>query len=278
MRNTWKCAVAAVAAVAAGIAAAAPSGEEQAARQARSVHLQWMGLPTNAVEVAGTLKVIEEQTNSYFMAIGFDGGYMGLQNFMGYHIGLFSVWDPVGDPRDLTAKADDVEAPLQAKVSYAAKDVVVSRFGGEGTGAKTMFGCDWKIGQEVHFRVTAEADGADRTLYTCYIGDGECEAKIASISRLSHGRPPAITRVHSFVEDFWRNGLSKSLVRRAEYTGFRARAEGGEFKSAVSAFFSADNNTLTTIDAGPVAGGGFLQTGGDTVNSHAPLWSVFSVN
>ena len=74
------CAVVASAVAAMG---SAPSGEEQAKRQARSVHLHWAGIPTNAVEVVGSVKVTEEQTNSYFMVIGFDGGYMGIQNFLG---------------------------------------------------------------------------------------------------------------------------------------------------------------------------------------------------
>jgi len=269
------CAVVASAVAAMG---SAPSGEEQAKRQARSVHLHWAGIPTNAVEVVGSVKVTEEQTNSYFMVIGFDGGYMGIQNFLGQHVGIFSIWDPVGDAFDFGAKEHDVDEKMRASVKFAANNVIVSRFGGEGTGAKTMFGCNWKVGETIRFRITAEPDGADRTLFTGYVGNDSGEEKIAAISRLHHGAPSTVRHVHSFVEDFWRNGLSKALVRRAEFFGFAGRAQGETGLSrAVAAKFTGDSNTLMTIDAGPVKGGGFLQTGGETKNEHVPIYGVFRI-
>ena len=272
----------AIAAASAAFAMATLSpGDQEARRQARSVHLTWGGLPTNAVEVVGTVKITEEQTNSYFMVIGFDGGYMGLQNVRGEHVGIFSVWDPESNEFNFSAKGSDVAKEKQANVVFAAEHVNVSRFGGEGTGAKTMFGCNWKIGEPVRFRVTAEPYGDDRTLITGYIGngDGSSETKVASISKLRHGKPNCIRHVYSFVEDFWRNGLSKTLVRRAEFTGFAAKGpDDKEFGRATMAAFTADHNTLMTIDAGPVPGGGFLQTGGDTKNEHVPLRSAFRID
>ena len=256
----------------------ARSGEEQAKWQARSVHLRWRGLPNDANEVRGTVKVVEEQTNSYFMVVGFDGGYMGLQNLNGEHVGIFSIWDPVGNARDWKARADAVHESLRAKVVYAGPRVFVSRFGGEGTGAKTMFPCSWTVGVPLDFRITAEPDGADRTLFTCYVGDGNGEEKIAAISRISGDKPAAIANVHSFVEDFWRNGASKDLVRRAEFTNFRAKSPSVAGDAApTGAAFTADENTLKTIDAGPVPGGAFLQTGGATSNATVQVFSVFPV-
>jgi len=272
--------IALCAAVASAVAAiqAFPSGEEQSKRQARSVHLHWAGLPTNAVEVVGSVKVTEEQTNSYFMVIGFDGGYMGIQNLHGRHIGIFSIWDPVGDAADFTAKEKDVKVDVRAQLKFAAENVDVARFGGEGTGIRTLFDCQWKVGDTIRFRITTEPDGANNTLYTGYIGNDSGEMKIAAISRLHHGVPSYVRHVYSFIEDFWRNGLSKTLVRRAEFTGFAGRAQGEkDFRRAVGATFTGDINTLMTIDAGPVEGGGFLQTGGDTKNEHIPLWGKFRV-
>jgi hypothetical protein len=254
------------------------SGEEQAKRQARSVHLRWQGLPQDANEVSGTVKIIQEQTNSYFMVLGFDGGYMGLQNLDGEHVGIFSIWDPVGNARDWKARADAVHEDFRAKVVYSAPGVFVSRFGGEGTGAKTMFGCPWKVGSPMSFRVTAEPDGPGRALFTCYVGDGKEEEKVAAISRISGAKPPSIPNVHSFVEDFWRNGKSKDLVRRAEFTNYRAKSPSADGAVApTGAAFTADENTLKTIDAGPVPGGAFLQTGGDTKNSTVPVFTIFQL-
>lgn len=257
--------------------AAVPSGEEEAKRQARSVHLFWHGIQKDATEVTGAVKVTQDQTNSYYMVIGFDGGYMGIQNVGGHHVGIFSIWDPVGHAFDFAARPDDVAESLRAKVLYAAPNVSVSRFGGEGTGAKTMFGTNWEVGRDVYFRIKTEMDGADRIKFTGFIGDGKKELKIATISRLSHGKKPIVSGVYSFVEDFWRNGLSKTLVRRAEFTKFASRvSEKDKFTPCTGAYFSADGNTLKTIDAGPVEGGGFLQTGGNTENKTVPLHSSFN--
>ena len=124
----------------------------------------------------------------------------------------------------------------------------------------------------------AQPDGADRTLFTCYVGDGNGEEKIAAISRISGDKPAAIANVHSFVEDFWRNGASKDLVRRAEFTNFRAKSPSVAGDAApTGAAFTADENTLKTIDAGPVPGGAFLQTGGATSNATVQVFSIFPV-
>lgn len=256
-----------------------PSGEVEAQRQARSVHLHWGGIVKDATDVVGYVNVTESQTNSYYMVIGFDGGYMGIQNVNGTHVGIFSIWDPVGHAFDFKAKPDDVVEGLRAKVLYSDPRVNVSRFGGEGTGAKTMFRYDWKTGSKLRFRITAEPDGNDRIKFTGYIGEGKDEMKIATISRLSHGKKPVVKGVYSFVEDFWRNGYSKTLVRRAEFTGFASRvSEKDGYTSATAARFTADGNKLMTIDAGPVKGGGFLQTGGKTENKTVKLWNWFKFN
>lgn len=256
-----------------------PSGEVEAQRQARSVHLHWGGILEGATDVVGYVNVTESQTNSYYMVIGFDGGYMGIQNVNGTHVGIFSIWDPVGHAFDFKARPDDVVEGLRAKVLYSDARVNVSRFGGEGTGAKTMFRYDWKTGSKVRFRITAEPDGNDRIKFTGYIGEGKDEMKIATISRLSHGKKPVVKGVYSFVEDFWRNGYSKTLVRRAEFTGFASRvSEKDGYTPANAARFTADGNKLMTIDAGPVKGGGFLQTGGKTENKTVKLWNWFKFN
>ena len=260
-----------------GTFAANPTGAQQAERQARSVHLHWLGGEKELREVVGSVTVTESQTNSYFMVIGFDGGYMGIQNANGHPVGIFSVWDPGSLGNEFAAKADEVHVDRRAKVLYSHPGILVDRFGGEGTGAKTMFDCPWKVGEPVPFRVVAEADGDDRTAYTAYIGAGAGERKIATISRQNHGTKPAIVHPYSFVEDFWRNGKSKELVRRAEFTGFASRglSPDAPLKPMVAAYFSADANTLKTVDAGPVPGGAFLQTGGATENKTVPLGKVF---
>ena len=253
-------------------------GREDAKRQARSVHLRWRGIVPGAREVVGNLTVEEEQPNSYYMAIGFDDGYVGIQNVGGMHVGIFSLWDPVGNVNDPTARQEAIAESLRARVLYSAPGVEVARFGGEGTGARLLFPYPWKVGEPVRFRLTVEPDGADRTAFTAYIGDGKTEMKIGVLSTLSHGRPPVLTGINSFVEDFWRNGESRKLVRRAAFTGYASRESAdAKFVPASAAWFTADSNALKTVDAGPVPGGAFLQTGGETKNATVPLWCAFPV-
>ncbi len=254
-------------------------GDRQAARQARSVHLWWQSPIREIREVVGSVTVTERQTNSYYMVIGFIGGYMGIQDVNGYPVGIFSVWDPDSDASDSKANPAAVKTDRRADVLYSGENVQVSRFGGEGTGAKTMFGLPWEVGEKVTFRLTSEPveDQPGRVAYTAYVGKNGAEEKIATISVHKKGLP-CIAYPSSFVEDFWRNGHSKDLSRRAEFTDFAARgiAPDAPLVPMAGAIFTGDSNTLMTIDAGPVPGGAFLQTGGKTVN-RLPLNSFIKI-
>ncbi len=257
------------------------SGEELARRQARSVHLQYSPTAANAVSARGTVTVTETQTNTYFCILAWDCGYCGIQDLgRRGRILIFSVWDPV-DQMDFAARPEDVKEELRAKVLYAREDVDVARFGGEGTGARTMTQVGWEVGKPVSVRIDAEPDGTNRTAYTCrYLNpeSGEWE-RIASVSTLLHeGRARGINRLYSFVEDFWRNYHSATLVRRAEFSGIETQAAGTEaWTKATAANFTADGTPSNAIDAGPAGKGGFfLQTGGSTTNAHVRLWGRVS--
>lgn len=258
--------------VVAGIVASTP--EETAKRQARSVHLRYRGLPSEMSAVAVTLVPREVHPGTYFAAIGWNRGYCGLQELRnGKRKVIFSVWDP-GNPFDFQAKPESVKEEHRAKVLYAAPGVEVSRFGGEGTGAKTMADFAWIAGEGVRFKVTCSPDGTDRMAYTCFVADPFSEdgwRRLATISTLGRGWI-ANGEVYSFVEDFMRNYDSAKRVRRAEYLNVEACAAGGDsWVKAADAQFTADATPSLNIDAGRVCGGGrnsfFLVTGGGTVNA-----------
>ncbi|MBR0196667.1 MAG: DUF3472 domain-containing protein [Kiritimatiellae bacterium] len=247
-----------------------------AANAARSVHLKYAPQAPLAQEAEATIKVTQCQTNSFYMAIGWDFGYCGIQHVVGIgHVVIFSVWDP-GDPHDLSAKQEAVPEERRTKVLYAAPEMTVSRFEFEGTGAKAMAGLDWKIGEEVSFRVESFKDGEDRMAFTCFIKMKDTPwTKLATFSTLCHGdKVKGVTNVYSFVEDFWRNGESAKRVRRAEFSGIRTRSKDGEWVNVRVACFTGDTTQTKNIDAGMTDSGAFfLQTGGDTKNEHTPLWS-----
>ena len=234
--------------------ALAQSGEQQAARQARSVHLGYQGWPQPA-----TIFYIEATADrfwpgSYMCLLGFDGGYAGVQEHAnGNHVAIFSVWDP-GDAFDFKAHPDAVAEEERTKNLYAGEKVRIKRFGGEGTGGQSMMDWPWKLGEPVRMAVSCAPDGEWRTAYTCWLWD---EAKgdwfrMATFSTLVGGDKATLRGPYSFLEDFRRNVESKFQVR---------------------ARFTADGNTLLTIDAGPSADGFWLATGGDTRNATVKLWS-----
>ena len=283
-RRSAGLALKALAASACLVCASAAAAEEaamppQRPSAARSVHLRYGPQAQNPVCAEATVTVTETQTNSYFMVLGWDAGYCGLQD-LGRHgkIFIFSVWEP-GDPFDMQARESDVPLEERAKVLFAAPNVEVYRFDREGTGAKTMANIDWKVGEPVSVRVEYEPDGEDRAIYGCWVktkgGDWTPVAAISTICAKPSDR--GVCNIHSFIEDFWRNGWSATVSRRAEFRDIRSRSAGedAEWVYAYAAMFTADRTPTENIDAGCTGDGAFfLKTGGSTTNEHVKLERV----
>ncbi|MBO6167130.1 MAG: DUF3472 domain-containing protein [Kiritimatiellae bacterium] len=243
---------------------------------ARSVHLRYPQIATNAVMAEVTMNVTSLQTNSYYMALGWNAGYCGLQHLKDAgNVLIFSVWEP-GDPFDFSVKPDSIPEERRAKALYANELVRISRFGYEGTGVQAMAGVQqWQPGDKVQFRIASEKDGDNRVAYTCFFRRVGAEdwIKVATISTICPPEKRFLSHLHSFVEDFWRNGESVNLMRRAEYSDIRSYDAAGNCVKAKVALFSGDETQLDNIDAGRTAENAFyLQTGGDT-KKHTPLMS-----
>ncbi len=262
--------IGAVAAVAAAQTDVSPDVlMEEARRQARSVHLQYE-LPAGSVRrMTADVTVRDTVPGTYFCALAFNGGYVGMQDLpSGERVAIFSVWD-TEDPFDFKTREADVHMDRRAHVLYSGPGVRVKRFEGEGTGAQTMMPFAWKVGETYTFTVESEPDGDGRTVFTAYcrMPGGE-DFKIATLSTCGRGGDPNLAGVMSFVEDFIRNGESVKHIRRADFTRICAGTS-----SVSHAVFTGDRNPAKTVDAGSVPEGFFLQTGGSTMNVHAPLWS-----
>jgi len=253
---------------------------ELAKRQARSVHLTYEPVVRNAAAAMATGVVTETQTNSYFMILGWDCGYCGVQDSAHYgRILIFSVWDP-SNPFDFAADPNKVAQEIRAQVLFADKGVNVARFGGEGTGARTITDIGWKVGEPVTVKIEAADSGTNRTAFTCFVrkGDGASAwRKIATVATLKHeNRAQGLTFIHSFVEDFWRNGHSATLARRAEFSDIATKgAKDADWTYANRAYFSGDATESPAVDAGRLGERKFfLQTGGATTNKTTKLFTV----
>lgn len=229
----------------------------------RSVHLQYPA--PEGVAFYNEVTVEQSADGTYFMACGFDKGYFGIQELAdGKKVVLFSVWDPgaQNDPKS-------VEAERQVKALGQGEGVRVKRFGGEGTGAQSLRDCDWKVGQTCRFFVKATPQG-DRTEYAAYFRPADAKAwtHMATFSTLN-GKP--MHGFYSFVEDFRRNRVSATKVRRAAFGNGWVQKPDGQWVALTRARFTADSNPVTNIDAGAEGSSFFLATGGDTTNAHTKL-------
>lgn len=230
----------------------------------RSVHLRYAA--PEGVLFYNEVTADRSAEGTYFMACGFDRGYFGMQELAGgKKVVLFSVWDP-GSQKN----AKSVSPEKQVKVLAQGEGVRVKRFGGEGTGGQSMFDYDWRIGQTCRFVVKATIDG-DQTIFAGYffVPEKKSWQHLATFSTAGGGH--ALRGYYSFVEDFRRNRISATQVRKAGFGNGWVRTEGGQWTPLTRATFTGDSNPAMNVDAGIEDGKFLLSTGGDTTNSHTPL-------
>ncbi|MFO0966632.1 MAG: DUF3472 domain-containing protein [Gemmataceae bacterium] len=232
----------------------------------RSVHLSYPA-PAGAA-FYNEVTVLKSAAGSYFMACGWSKGYFGIQeSAAGKKVVLFSVWDPAAG--DSPAKI-----PAEKRVKTLHKDaaVRVGRFGGEGTGGQSFFDYDWKVNETCRFLVTATRDGPDRFAYAghFYLPEKKEWKHLVTFSTLA-SKDEWIKGCYSFVEDFRRNKVSATQVRKASFGPGWLKTTKGEWLSLDKARFTADSNPAMNIDAGTSGPAFFLVTGGGTENRHAKL-------
>ena len=148
----------------------------------------------------------------------------------------------------------------------------VNRFGGEGTGGKSMYSYDWKVGETYRFMVKAKVSKAGRTAYSGYFYEPKKKAWKHLVTFEVYTGGDYLKGYYSFVEDFRRNGKSVTWERRAEFLNGWVQNKKGEWVSLNKAQFTGDRTQLFNIDAGVVKDGFFLDTGGKTENKTVKLW------
>ncbi len=231
----------------------------------RSVHLAYEA--PEAVAFYNEVTVEQSAPGTYFCVCGFGMGYYGIQELGdGKKLLIFSVWDP-GKQNDPNTVADT----QRVKLTYQGEGVRVKRFGNEGTGGQSFFDYDWKVGQTYRFLVTARLDG-DRTEYAgyFYLPESKQWKHLVTFATLNRGK--LLQGDYAFVEDFQRDRVSATKIRRARYGPGWVKTKEGAWQPLTRARFTADANPVTNIDAGLADDGRFfLATGGATENTHTKL-------
>lgn len=237
----------------------------------RSVHLFYHA--DKGVAFYNELTPTQSAEGTYFMACGWSKGYFGIQELAnGDKLVIFSVWDPA-------AGDDPSKVPVEKQVKMLHKDdaVRVKRFGNEGTGGQSFFDYNWKLGETYRFLVTARPDGDDRTAYSgyFYVPEEKAWKHLVTFSTLTK-KDELLHGYYSFLEDFRRNRVSATKVRKADFSGGWIKTPSGEWQALTKARFTADSNPSLNIDAGAVGAKFFLATGGDTENKTTSLRNLIT--
>ncbi len=241
-------------------------------RNAASVHLNYpVDRNAKIVGFANTIIAHEDPVYTYYCAVGFRRGYLGMQvNGPTERRVIFSIWDSGSEKRD-RAKVDDKD---RVALLEKGDNVVADSFGNEGTGGHSHKVIDWRVGEPVSFLVTAQPEGAT-TVYTGYYAQGN-RPKYNLIAKF---RAPNdgnyLSGFYSFVENF--GGSNGQLKREAEFDSqFAFTADGGRIPITRATFshdatgrgdrldyFADGRGTHFTL-----ANGGF---GTDHINFGTPL-------
>ncbi len=198
----------------------ARADERLESKACRSVHLKYPA--SESVVFYNEVSVDRSSPGTYFCVCGFNMGYFGIQELTrGRKLIIFSVWDP-GRQNDPSA----VDKDRRVKVLHQGDDVRVRRFGNEGTGGQSFFDYDWKVGEVYRFMVTAGIEEA-RTAFSAYffLPEEKKWKHLVTFSTLAGGQ--RLGGYYSFIEDFRRNRISATKVRKAHFgSGWIKTTEG----------------------------------------------------
>lgn len=241
--------------------------ENMAQRQCTSVHLIY--LPDVPGHTAAYQEAVVEKSapGTYFSCNNFSNGYIGVQELAQkdeqgnpVRVAIFSIWDAKDSGDNPHAAPEEERAKLVARGEH----VHTERFGGEGTGGKSMRRFDWKEGQTIRTLVVERKDGEDFRRIAGYIHNpatGKWE--LMSCWRVQAVRQ-GLGGGCGFVEDFMRNVESKEKERRATF-GPVFRWDGSKWSQATHFRFTHDSNPNNNINCrlNPQRGYFSLATGGD---------------
>jgi hypothetical protein len=229
------------------------------AEYADSVWLDYQeGLGTSGDVIITDMQVEATSIYTYYAGLVWNNGYMGLQrggNGFNKHV-HFSVWDPSGGGF--------------ADLVWADHDVVVERFGGEGTGWKAMWPFNWEQNTTYRLCVTLTHTNS-ATDYTAYFFDPTAGTWKPLATFRRNDAQHAFSYVASFVEDF---GNTLNSRRSCRFGNAWLRTFQPNWIDLRTAKY-ATGGSQTNKDADVVGGMFRLETGGNTTND-TPAYTTLS--
>lgn len=241
-----------------------PSASAALAHQCSSVHLYYG--PNMAAHTAAYNEavVVKSAPGTYFSINCFGEGYIGVQELgersRTPRVAIFSIWDAKPSGNNPNAAPESERALLIQK----GEGVVTDRFGGEGTGGKSMKRLDWKEGELLRTLVIEKPDGDKfRQIAGYFYNSSTQQWELMSCWRIQAVRH-GLGRGSGFVEDFFGRAGGQAQERRAIY-GPAFRYLNGRWYPAMEFTFTKDANPNMQINCRFEQGRGAysLATGGE---------------
>ncbi len=214
-----------------------------------------------------------DPVGTYAMAIGFRGGYFGIQtNSKNERRILFSIWSP-----HVTDDPSEIPEDLRIVCLKKHERTHVGEFGGEGSGGQSYMKYNWKTGQTYRFLMHVQPQGNDKTVFTAYFffpetGKFECIASFL--------RPKTDTwmvGVHSFLENF--SDTRGYIPRMAYYSNPWACTADGLWFQPKRVTLTGDNTARRRwridYDGGLLEDGRFFLKNGGFFDTSAELGKTF---
>ncbi|MCA8990082.1 MAG: DUF3472 domain-containing protein, partial [Planctomycetaceae bacterium] len=169
---------------------------------------------------------------------------------------------------------NSVDEKDRTQVLYTNPQAKSSRFGGEGSGAKTMMPYAWEIGKTYRFLVllTPQEQG---TIYTAWIAEqGQPWQKIASYKTVM--TKAELKGFYSFIEDYARNGETGQKPRLAFYPRQAVMTGSGEWQSIENGSGTIADDVIQNGHSGVLDNKFFSKSGADT-SDYGTMPKQFSV-
>lgn len=175
-----------------------------------------------------------DMTGSYYMALGFQGGYFGFQNNSANRRQvLFSVWNSIDDDDPY-----NVAKEHQTRMIKHGDGVTVKDFGHEGSGKQSFIKIDWKPNVTYRFLLHAYKSSSTTTDYSAWFYDTIGAKWIFMATLRRPNCTDLISGLHSFLENF--NPEQGDKTRKAYYSNVWIKPKNDNWKPIVEARLTND--------------------------------------
>lgn len=177
-----------------------------------------------------------DKEGSYYMALGFNGGYFGMQNNgRGRRQVLFSVWNSGEENDDPNA----VHHTQQTTVVSKGEGVTARDFGGEGSGKQSFRQVDWHADSTYTFLLNARNVKEGYTDFSAWFYDSVSRQWLYLSTLRRPNTTTLLTGLHSFLENF--DPLQGDKTRKAYYFNGWVKPQNADWQPITKAYLTNDD-------------------------------------